>query len=150
MNMHDDLRRTSLATAALYCDLRDIAPVLSGLTHSRTIPDTALQVILDWSDTVAAPDVDPPFELDRLRALLPALVVAFVAEHTYTCAGPDGGGGCIDLHDEGCGALVADVMELTAAIAIVRHGADGRRLVEAARADLGRHLHRITELIAGR
>ena len=144
------LRWMSPATAAAYLELGELAPRLSGLLYSQTIPDSALQVILDWSEAVAATDETSSFDLDRLQALMPALVVAFIAEHSYACADPEGIGGCIDLYDEGCGALVDRVRWLIATIAVALHGDAGQHLVEDARADLGLRLNRIAGLIAGR
>lgn len=145
------LRWASPATAAVYFELRDLAPLLSGLLYSQTIPDSTLQVILDWSEAIAAPDAGSTLDLDRLRTIFPALVVAFVAGHTYARADPgENGGDCIDLYDQGCGTLVATVMALAAAITIALHGDEGQRLVVAAHADLKCHLTRITKMIAGR
>jgi hypothetical protein len=145
------LRWASPSAATAYFELRDVAPRLSGLMYSPTIPDSTLQVILDWSEGVVAPDADPSFGLDRLRHLFPALVVAFVGEYTYARAGSGkSAGGCIDLYDRGCGTMVAEVMSLTATLATALHGDEAQQIVTAARAELADHLDRIAALIFSR
>lgn len=132
-------------------ELRDIAPSLSSLLYVPAMPDRTLHVLLAWAEIVAGEDTGSAFALDRLRTVLPALVTAFVAAHTYTRAHPgDNAGQVIDLHDQGCGRLVGTVMSHLGTIAAALHGDDGRRLACDARSDLAEHLGRIAALVVGR
>lgn len=144
------LRWSDPETAAAWYDLRDLAPRLSGLIYCAQMPDRQLSVLLDWSEAVASDSADA-FAIDRLRAVLPALVPAFIASHTYRRAERwDSGSGVVELFDEGCGSVVGRVLPLAGLIAIALHGDDGRALVEASRAELAGTLARIHELMISR
>ena len=146
-----DPRWLGPAAANACFELRDIAPLLSSLLYVPAMPDRTLQVILDWSETAGAHDAGPAFALDQLRTVLPALVTAFIASHTYTRSDQSNSSGpCIDLHDQGCGSLVGTVISHLGTIAVALHGDDGRRLAGAAQSDLVEHLGRIAILVVGR
>ncbi len=141
---------TDPETAAAWSDLRHLAPRLSGLIYCGPMPDRPLAVLLDWAEAVGSGCSDA-FAIDRLRAVLPALVGAFVASHTYSTAERwDSGGDVVELYDAGCGALVGRVLPLTGLLAVALHGDEGRALVEASRAELAGTLARIHALMAGR
>jgi hypothetical protein len=145
------LRWADAGTAAAWYDLRELAPRLSGLMYSTTIPDQLVSVLLDWSEAVTAPDCSEAFTLDRLRAVLPALVRAFIAGHTYALGERwDTGGDVVELYDTGCGSMVGRAMGLAGLMATALHGAEGRELVEGARAELASTLSRIHELMLSR
>ena len=145
------LRWADAETAAAWFELRDLAPQLSGLIYCGPMPDEPLSVLLDWSEAVVAPDCSDAFTVDRLRAVLPALVRAFVASHTYARAERwDSGRDVVELYDAGCGSVVGRVLPLTGLIAVALHGDEGRALVEASRAELAGTLARIHELMVGR
>jgi hypothetical protein len=146
--MGNPLRWVDPETAAAWFDLRALAPQLSGLIYCAPMPDQALSVLLNWADAVAAPDGSDAFTLARLGTVLPALVTAFVAAHTYGQG--DSGGDVVELFDAGCGAIVARVLPMAGLIAVALHGDAGRALVEASRADLARTLTRIHALMIGR
>lgn len=144
-------RWLSPAVAAATFELRDLAPRLASLLYVTAIPDNTVRAVLEWSEDVISPDSGQAFALDRLRAVLPALTVAYVVAHTYSRS--DAGEGvdqCIDLHDQGCGALVRAVRSRINVIAMALHGEEGRRLVAASHAGLADHLERITRLIMTR
>ena len=144
-------RWVSPAIAAAAFEIRDLAPRLSSLLYIRTLPDKTVQAILDWSEDAVSLDAGQAFALDRLRTVLPALITAFVGAHTYSRADPgEDGGHCLDLHDQGCGVLVAAVRTRLELIAMALHGEEGRRLVAATHADLADHLDRIARLIVAR
>ena len=144
-------RWVSPAIAAAAFEIRDLAPRLSSLLYIRTLPDKTVQAILDWSEDAVSLDAGQAFALDRLRTVLPALVTAFVGAHTYSRADPgEDGDHCVDLHDQGCGVLVAAVRTRLELIAMALHGEEGRRLVAATHADLADHLDRIARLIVAR
>ena len=140
------------AAAANACfELRDIAPRLSSLLYVPAMPDRTLQVLLDWSEIVTGEDTGSAFTLERLRIVLPALVTAFIASHTYARSDQsENDGPCIDLHDHGCGSLVGTVISHLGTIAVALHADDGRRLAGAARSDLAEHLGRIAALVMRR
>lgn len=140
------LRWADPETAALYFALRDMAPELAGLIYCRSMPEARLATLLDWSELVGTKDGSDAFAIDRLRDVLPALVTAFVASHTYRPADGD----IVELYDAGCGSVVGRVLPMTALIAIALHGEDGRALAEAAQADLAGTLGRIHALMIGR
>ena len=144
------LRWADRATAAAYYDLRDLAPQLSGLINSAAMPEAPLSVVLDWAEAVIAPEPGAAFTLERLGEVLPALVTAFLASHTYASEERrEGGGDVIDLHDAGCGTVVGQVLPLTSRIAMALHGDEGRTLVQATQTDLTGSLCRIAEMIRG-
>ena len=143
-------RWLSPAIAAAMFDLQELAPRLSSLLYVRVLPDATVQAILDWSEE-ASSDAGKALTLDRLRAVFPALVTAFVGAHTYSRADPgEDGGLCVDLHDQGCGALVGAMRSRLELIAMALHGEEGRRLVAATHADLADHLDRIARLVMAR
>ena len=133
-----DLRWVSPAIAAAAFEIRDLAPGLTSLLYVETLPDATIQTILDWSEEVALPGAGGAFALDRLRTVLPALLTAYLGAHTYSQADPgEDGGRCVDLHDQGCGALVGAVMARLELIAAALHADEGRRLVAEARSSSG-------------
>ena len=140
------LRWADPETAAAYFALRDIAPQLAGLIYCRSMPDARLATLLDWSELVGTKDGSDAFALDLLRDVLPALVTAFVASHTYRPADGD----IVELYYAGCGAVVGRVLPMTALIAVSLHGTEGRALAEAAQAQLAEILGRIHALMVGR
>lgn len=145
------LRWSDPTTIGACCEIRDLAPQLSNLIYCAPMPDAPLEKVLVWSEIVTEADPEPAFSLDALRGVMPALVLAFVAAHTYSRDERSGGGGeVIDLYDAGCGSVVGRVMELAAIIAIAMHGDAGQRLVGAAHADLSDKLRSIAEFIARR
>jgi hypothetical protein len=145
------LRWADPETAAAFYDLRDLAPQLSRLIYCGPMPERPLSIVLDWSEAVASPDCSEAFRLDRLRDVLPALVRAFVASHTYARAERwDSGGDIVELYDAGCGSVVGRVLPLAGLIAVSLHGDAGRALVEASRAELADTLARIHALMIGR
>lgn len=145
------LRWADPETAAAWYDLRDLAPQLSGLLYCGRMPDQPLSVLLDWSEAIASPDGMDAFTVGRLRDVLPALVRAFVASHTYAKAERwDSGRDVVELYDAGCGSVVGRVLSLTGLIAVFLHGDEGRALVEATRTELAGTLARIHELMLGR
>ncbi|MFO1144831.1 MAG: hypothetical protein U1E59_21125 [Amaricoccus sp.] len=77
------LRWAGPETASAWYDLRCLAPQLSGLIYCAPMPDGPLSILLDWSDAVGS-DCSDAFAVERLRAVLPALVRALVASHTYS------------------------------------------------------------------
>ena len=144
-------RWLSPAIAAAAFEIRDLAPRLSSLLYIRTLPDKTVQAILDWSEDAVSLDAGQAFALDRLRRVLPALVIAFVGAHTYSRADPgEECGRCVDLHDKGCGALVWRVMSRLELIAAALHADEGPRLVAEARSSLADHLDRIAALVMER
>lgn len=144
------LRWADPEAAAAWYDLRGLAPRLSGLIYCGPMPDRPLPVLLDWSEAVGS-DRSDAFSIERLRAVLPALVRAFVASHTYSRSERwDGGSDVVELYDTGCGSVVGRVLPLTGLIAVALHGDEGRALVEASRAELASTLARIHELMSGR
>lgn len=139
------------ATVGVYVEMRNLAPELSSLMYCAAMPERSLATVLDWSETVTDLDPGPAFSVERLREVLPALVVAFVASHTYELQERrEGDGDVINLYDAGCGTLVGEVMGLTGLLAIALHGEPGRALVESARRDLAGNLLKISERVAGR
>lgn len=149
--MGNPLRWADPETAAAWFDLRALAPQLSGLIYCAPMPDKALSILLDWADAVAAPDGSDAFTLARLGTVLPALVTAFVAAHTY--GRPEQGDNLnevVELYDAGCGAIVGRVMPMTGLIAVALHGDEGRQLVEAARSQLAGILGKIHTLMTNR
>lgn len=115
------------------------------------MPDQPLSVLLDWSDAIVSQDCSAAFDLDRLREVLPALVCAFVASHSYATAERwDSGRDVVELYNAGCGSVVGRVLPLTGLIAVALHGAEGLGLVEASRAELAGTLAHIHELMIGR
>ena len=80
-------RWLSPAIAVAVFELRDLAPRLSSLLYVSAIPDTTVQTILDWSEEVSV-DAGRALAFDRLRAVFPAFVTAFVGAHTYSRADP--------------------------------------------------------------
>lgn len=140
------LRWADAETAAAWYDVRELAPRLSGLIYCAPMPDGPLSTLLEWSEAVASDD-GAAFGLDRLRAVMPALVRGFVSSHTYAYSRQSGG---IDLYDAGCGRVVARVMANTAQIAMALHADDGRALVEASRSELAAALGQIHALMTGR
>ena len=145
------LRRADPETAAAWYTLRDLAPQLSGLLYCGSMPEKPLSVLLDWSEALVSEDCAAAFGLDRLGEVMPALVRAFVASHTYARAERwDSGRDVVELYDTGCGSVVGRAMALAGLIAMALHGDAGRGLVEASRAELAGTLARIHELIIGR
>ena len=145
------LRWADPETAAAWYDLRDLAPQLSGLLYCGSMPDQPLTVLLDWSEALVSQDCSAAFGLDRLGEVLPALVRAFVASHTYARAERwDSGRDVVELYDTGYGSVVGRALPLTGLIAVALHGDEGRGLVEASRAELAGTLARIHELMIGR
>ena len=145
------LRWADPETAAAWYDLRDLAPQLSGLLYCGSMPDQPLTVLLDWSEALVSQDCSAAFGLDRLGEVLPALVRAFVASHTYAkVEGWDSDPDVVEIYDTGCGWVVARVLPLTGLIRVALHGDEGRGLVEACRAELAGTLARIQELMIGR
>jgi hypothetical protein len=144
------LRWAGPETASAWYDLRGLAPKLSGLIYCAPMPDGPLSILLEWSEAVGS-DCSDAFAVERLRAVLPALVRAFVASHTYSRSERwDSGSDVVELHDAGCGSVVGRVLPLTGLIAVALHGDEGRALVEASRAELAGTLARIHELMIGR
>ena len=139
------------AVAAAAFELQDLAPGLASLLYVGALPDATVRAILDWSEDLASSDSGRAFALERLRKVLPALVTAYLGAHTYSRADPaKERGRCIDLHDQGCGALVGAVMARLAVIAAALHGEDGRRIAAATRAGLADNLDRIATMIVAR
>ncbi len=145
------LRWADSETAATYYDLRELAPQLAGLIYCRSMPERPLAVVLDWSDAVVSPDCADALCLDRLREVLPALVTAFVAAHTYARGERwDAGNDVVELYDAGCGGVVAKALPLVGLIAVALHGDGGRALAAASRSDLADALSRTHAMMIGR
>ena len=145
------LRWADPETAAVWYTLGDLAPQLSGLLYCGSMPEKPLSVLLDWSEMLMSEDCAAAFGLDRLAQVLPALVRAFVAAHTYARAERwDSGRDVVELYDTGCGSVVGRALGLAGLIAMAMHGDAGRELVEASRAELAETLARIHELMSGR
>ena len=145
------LRWADAQTASVWFELRDLAPALAGLIHCP-VPDRHLQVVLEWADALALPDAGPALALDRLGEVLPAIVSAFVAAHTYAVAPPSADHGeSLEVYDrDGCGRVVGRVLPLVSILAVSLHGDAGERLVAAIHAELLGTLHRLWDMIAGR
>ena len=108
------LRWADPETAAAWFDLRDLEPKLSGLLYCGSMPEQQLSVLLDWSEALVSQDCSAAFGLDRLGEVLPALVRAFVASHTYAKAEPwDSGRDVVELYDTGYGSVVGRALPLT-------------------------------------
>jgi hypothetical protein len=145
------LRWADPEPAAARYDPRDLAPQLSGPLFCGPVPDQQQCVLLDWSEPLVPQDCSAAFGLDPLHGVLPALVRAFVASHTYAKAERwDSGRDVVELYDVGCGSVVDRVLPLTGLIAVALHGDDCRGPVEASRAELAGTLARIHELMIGR
>ncbi len=145
------LRSPGPQTAAAYYELRDHAPQLVGMSYCKSMPESPLAVVLDWSEAVASPDCSVAFTFERLRQVLPALVRAFVASHIYSRVERwDTGADVVELYDAGCGGVVGKVLPLARLIAVALHGDDGRALAAASRAELADTLSRIHALLIGR
>jgi hypothetical protein len=106
-------------------------------------------VLLEWSDDLAAQDSLEAFALPRLRTVLPPMVTAFIASHTYSVERAAGKASSdrLVLHDRGNGAVVGRIMMLLTEVIAPAHGDDGRAIGEASRGDLGAQLFRIATRI---
>ena len=144
-------RLESAATAIAYDQLRDLAPRLSELIYCAAVPERQLRLILDWSADIGSPETGDALSMERLRAVAPALVVAFVAAHAYSLdKGQDERGHSLKLRDLGGGATVGDTLAVVAVIAVDLHGEEGRDIVKAAGSDLAAMLSRVAAMIGAR
>jgi hypothetical protein len=137
------LRWYSAAVAAACYDVRDLAPALGSLLYEPAVPERSLQTLLDWADVAADPATMGAFELTSIRAVLPAMVEAYVATHTYRfeasadqTKAPDR----LILEDAGYGAVIARIMMLLTEVIAPVHGSKGRACAEESRSDLAEQL----------
>ncbi len=148
MNL-DALRWRDSATASACYEIKALAPALTNLLYDPVMPDRPLSVVLDWAEVAIAPGSMAAFELSHLRAVLPAMVTAYIASHTYQLepAGRSGESDRLVLRDTGHGAVVARIMMLLTEIIAPAHGDEGREVGRASRSDLARALFRIIDRI---
>ncbi len=144
------LRWMNSGTAAACYEVKALAPTLANLLYDPIMPERPLAAVLDWAETAAAPGSMAAFELSCLRSVLPAMVTAYVASHTYQLE-PAGDrneeSDRLVLRDTGHGAVVGRIMMLLTEVVAPIHGEAGRELAQASRGDLARALFRIIDRI---
>ena len=144
------LRWTSPAVAGACHEVKDLAPALGSLLYDPVMPESSLQVLLDWADVAAEPASMRAFDLSRLGRVLPAMVRAYIASHHYRlerAADQDQEPDRLILSDTGNGAVVGRVMMLLTEVIAPAHGAAGRELAQESRNDLARHLFSVIDRI---
>jgi hypothetical protein len=137
------------ATASACYEIKALAPALANLLYDPVMPDRPLAILLDWAEVAIVPGSMAAFELSRVRAVLPAMVTAYIASHTYQLEPADRSGESdrLVLRDTGHGAAVARITMLLTEVVAPAHGDEGRQVGQASRSDLARALFRIIDRI---
>lgn len=137
------------AVAEACREVKALAPALINLLYDPVMPEKPLGAVLDWAELAAIPGSMSAFELPLLRDVLPALVTAFIASHTYSlrAAGKDRGSVRLILRDTGHGAVVGRIVMLITEVIAPAHGDDGREVARESRSDLAQSLFLIVEQI---
>jgi hypothetical protein len=106
--------------------------------------------VLDLAEIATVPGSMAAFELSHLRTVLPTMVTAYIASHTYQlepAADRSGESDLLVLRDTGHGAAVARIMMLLAEVVAPALGDEGQELGQASGSDLARALFRIIDRI---
>jgi hypothetical protein len=123
------------------------------LEENPSIPDRALDTLIEWADDLGAANPEPGLDLDVLEEVLPALNVALLASYAYSTARP--GGRRFQHHkvdlvlsDRGGALLVERSRAIARFLAVALHGQRGARLVARADAGLRKSMDSISQAIA--
>lgn len=144
------------SVAQAYITLRErCGPALGMLAFNAQLPDRSHAIILEWADDLDWGDGATVLDLPVLERVLPALLVALIACHSYSASpgvetnaeGAREGGITLHVTDLGNGWLVAETLNAIAVIALALHGRAGDALIARTKADLDDKLAKLALMI---